>query len=76
MLKGDKLTIAQTMMAANSPVIIQKAMVEGKPNRGAMPSGQVAGLIVDLPTCGDLIEQIKNEFFIASKNFKEILDES
>lgn len=76
MLRGDELTIAQTIMAANSPVIIQKAMVQGDPNQGAMPSGQVAGLINDLPSCEDLIKQIKHEFSNASRNFKEILNES
>lgn len=76
MLKGDELTIAQTMMAANSPIIIQKAMVEGVPSKGAMPSGQVAGLIKDLPSCVELIEQIRSEFDEASRKFKENLHES
>ena len=37
MLKGDDLTISQSIMSANSPAIIQKAMVEGSPIEGAMP---------------------------------------
>jgi NAD(P)H-dependent flavin oxidoreductase YrpB (nitropropane dioxygenase family) len=32
MLKGDDLTISQSIMSANSPAIIQKAMVEGAPH--------------------------------------------
>ena len=51
-------TIAQTIMAANAPMIIQQSMVHGSPQDGVLPSGQVAGLIDDLPTCSDLVEKI------------------
>ena len=76
MLKGDDLTISQSIMSANSPAIIQKAMVEGAPHEGAMPSGQVAGIITNLPSCKDLIDQIMREFGIAADNFKKIEGES
>ena len=76
MLKGDDLTISQSVMSANSPAIIQKAMVEGSPDEGAMPSGQVAGLISNLPTCKDLIDQIMKEFSFAAANFKKIKKDS
>jgi NAD(P)H-dependent flavin oxidoreductase YrpB (nitropropane dioxygenase family) len=33
-------------------------MVEGHPSEGVLPSGQVAGVIDDLPTCRELIEGI------------------
>ena len=56
MARTTDLTFAQTLMAANAPMIIQKSMVEGLPEEGVLPSGQVAGLIDDLPTCGALIE--------------------
>ena len=72
MLKGDDLTISQSIMSANSPAIIQKAMVEGSPDEGAMPSGQVAGVITNLPSCKELIDQIMREFKVAAKNFKNI----
>lgn len=61
MLKGDDLTISQSVMAANSPAIIQKAMVEGFPDEGAMPSGQIAGLISNLPPCDELVKEIMND---------------
>ena len=76
MLKGDDLTISQSIMSANSPAIIQKAMVEGSPNEGAMPSGQVAGIITNLPSCKELIDQIMREFNVAAKNFKKIEEKS
>ncbi len=48
----------QTMMAANAPVLIQRAMVEGRPDEGVLPSGQVASVIDELPTVAEVIEQI------------------
>jgi NAD(P)H-dependent flavin oxidoreductase YrpB (nitropropane dioxygenase family) len=54
--EGD--SVAQTLMAANAPVLIQRAMVEGKPEEGVLPSGQVASVIEDLPTVSELVERI------------------
>lgn len=54
--EGD--TAVQTLMAANAPVIIQRAMVEGEPDEGVLPSGQVAAVIDRLPSCAELIEEI------------------
>jgi len=58
MRRGERLTRAQTLMAANAPILIRKAMVEGRPAEGVLPSGQVAGLIDDLPRCADLVARI------------------
>ncbi len=58
MARGTELTLGQTLMAANAPMIIQKAMVEGRPDDGVLPSGQVAGLIDDLPDCEALVREI------------------
>ena len=48
-------------MSANAPMIIQKAMVEGRPAEGVLPSGQVAGVIDRLLTCEALISDIVAE---------------
>ena len=61
MRRNDKMTRSQVLMAANSPMLIQKAMVEGRPAEGVLPSGQVVGLIDDLPSCADLISRIVTE---------------
>ena len=58
MASKTDMTLGQTMMAGNAPIIIQKAMVEGKPDEGVLPSGQIAGLIDDLPSCSELISSI------------------
>ncbi|HEY9547407.1 MAG TPA: hypothetical protein VIR56_15455, partial [Solimonas sp.] len=51
----------QTMMAANAPVLIQRAMVEGRPDEGVLPSGQVAAVIGALPPVAELIVSIVSE---------------
>ncbi len=59
--RSEKLTRTEMLMAANSPILIQKAMVEGRPAEGVLPSGTVAGVIDDRPTCAELIERIVRE---------------
>lgn len=58
MASKTDMTLGQTIMAGNAPMIIQKAMVDGKPDEGVLPSGQVAGIIDDLPSCAELIANI------------------
>lgn len=61
MHREDGLTPAQAIMSANAPMIIQKAMVDGEPSRGVLPSGQVAGVIDELLSCEELINGIVAE---------------
>jgi NAD(P)H-dependent flavin oxidoreductase YrpB (nitropropane dioxygenase family) len=48
----------QVVMAANAPMLCRAAMVEGREDVGILSSGQVVGLIDDLPTCADLVRDI------------------
>ena len=41
--------------------MLRAAMVDGRADLGVMASGQVTGLIDDLPSCADLIESIMTE---------------
>jgi NAD(P)H-dependent flavin oxidoreductase YrpB (nitropropane dioxygenase family) len=59
--RGTGLTWAQVLMAANTPMLLRAAMVDGRPDLGLMSSGQVAGLIDDLPSCAELIGRIVTE---------------
>ena len=59
-LKDEDMGIAQTLMAANAPVIIQRAIVEGKPAEGVLPSGQVAVAINQLPPVAEMIAAMVN----------------
>jgi NAD(P)H-dependent flavin oxidoreductase YrpB (nitropropane dioxygenase family) len=58
MRRDAALSWAQVLMAANTPMLLKAAMVDGRPDLGLMSSGQVTGLISDLPSCADLIESI------------------
>ena len=61
MRRGSELTWGQVLMAANTPILLRAAMVDGRPDLGLMSAGQVAGLIDDLPSCAELIERIMAE---------------
>jgi NAD(P)H-dependent flavin oxidoreductase YrpB (nitropropane dioxygenase family) len=54
----DDLLGGQAGTAVDAPVLLRAAMVDGRTDLGLMSSGQVAGLIEDLPSCDELIEAI------------------
>jgi NAD(P)H-dependent flavin oxidoreductase YrpB (nitropropane dioxygenase family) len=57
----QELTWSQVLMAGNTPMLLRAAMVDGRPDLGVMASGQVVGLIDDLPSCAELLERIMRE---------------
>jgi NAD(P)H-dependent flavin oxidoreductase YrpB (nitropropane dioxygenase family) len=61
MKKSQELSWRQVVMAANTPMLLKAAMVDGRPDLGVMASGQVVGLIDDLPSCAELIDRIMTE---------------
>jgi len=61
MRKTFELSYGQMLMAANTPMMLKAAMVDGKLDFGVMASGQVVGVIDDLPTVADVIERIVKE---------------
>jgi NAD(P)H-dependent flavin oxidoreductase YrpB (nitropropane dioxygenase family) len=61
MRHGGELSWSQLLMAANTPMLLRAAMVDGRADLGVMASGQVVGVIDDLPTCAELIERIVAE---------------
>ncbi len=58
MRKSQDLSWAQLAMAANAPMLIKAALVDGDPSVGVLPTGQVAGVIDELPTVAELIERL------------------
>jgi NAD(P)H-dependent flavin oxidoreductase YrpB (nitropropane dioxygenase family) len=61
MRRNERLTRAQLVMAANAPILAKRAMQDGDPVHGYLPSGTVTGMIEDRPPCAALIERIMNE---------------
>lgn len=61
MRRNQRLTNAQTIMAANAPMLAKKGMSEGDPINGYLPGGSIAGVIEDMPTCEELIQRIMSE---------------
>ena len=58
MRRTQELSWSQVVMAANTPMLLKTAMVDGRPDLGVMSSGQVVGVIDDLPSVAELIERI------------------
>ena len=58
MRRTQELSWSQVLMAANTPMLLRAAMVDGRADLGVMASGQVVGLIEDLPSCAQLIGRI------------------
>ncbi len=58
MRHGKELTWSQVVMAANTPMLLKAGLVEGNTDAGVLASGQVAGILDDLPSCAELIDTI------------------
>ncbi|MBD9725639.1 nitronate monooxygenase [Streptomyces caniscabiei] len=58
---GKDLAWSQVLLAANTPMLLRSAMVDGRTDLGVMAAGQVAGVIDDLPSCAELVERIMRE---------------
>ncbi|RWA50325.1 hypothetical protein AU476_28095 [Cupriavidus sp. UYMSc13B] len=54
-MREQDYSAAQTLMAANAPVLIQRAMVEGCPDEGVLPSGQAAAAIGAIESCEQIV---------------------
>lgn len=58
MKKAQGRTLGQMALAANTPTMLRAGLVEGDTSAGVLASGQVVGVIDDLPTCEELIARI------------------
>ncbi|MDT4916716.1 MAG: hypothetical protein QOI15_128 [Pseudonocardiales bacterium] len=58
---GKEQTWAQMIMAANTPMLLRAGLVEGNTQAGVLASGQVVGMLADLPSCAELISGIVAE---------------
>ncbi|HEX5861302.1 MAG TPA: nitronate monooxygenase [Nocardioides sp.] len=58
MRRAQGRSLAQTALAANTPMMLKAGLVEGDTSAGVLASGQVVGVIDDLPSCEELIDRI------------------
>jgi NAD(P)H-dependent flavin oxidoreductase YrpB (nitropropane dioxygenase family) len=61
MKKEHDLRWTQVIMAANAPVLYRSVLLDGRTDIGVSASGQVVGLIEDIPSCQELVERIVRE---------------
>lgn len=61
MRQSQELTWSQLAMAANAPMLTKASMVDGKVEAGILPTGQIAGVIDEIPTVAGLIQRIMRE---------------
>lgn len=59
--RHERLSRSQLLMAANAPMLARRAMREGDPVGGYLPSGTIAGAIDDRPSCAELVARIVEE---------------
>lgn len=61
MRRSRDLAWHQVLLAANAPMLYRAALLEGRTDVGIMATGQVVGLIDDLPSCAELIDRMLAE---------------
>lgn len=61
MRKNEGLTWSQLAMAANAPMLTKASMVDGRVEAGILPTGQVTGVIDEIPSVAELIQRIVGE---------------
>ena len=61
MKQNQELSWAQLAMAANAPMLTKASMVDGKMEAGILPTGQIAGVIDEIPTVAQLLQRIMAE---------------
>jgi NAD(P)H-dependent flavin oxidoreductase YrpB (nitropropane dioxygenase family) len=58
MRRAGELEWSQVVMAANAPMMTKAALVDGRTDVGVLPTGQVVGLIEELPSVAELMASI------------------
>lgn len=58
MKRSGERSWQQIIMAGNTPMLLRAGLVEGDTRAGVLASGQVVGIIDDLPSCEELMQSI------------------
>jgi len=64
--RREGLDLARTARAAQAPLLIRSALVQGDPEHGLLPTGQVTGNLTDLPTVAELITSMVAQARVAA----------
>lgn len=71
MKRNQGLTWAQVALAANAPMLIKATMVDGRPEVGVLPTGQVTGVVDEVPTVAELLARIADEAVTTLKGLQQ-----
>jgi NAD(P)H-dependent flavin oxidoreductase YrpB (nitropropane dioxygenase family) len=58
MRKAQGRSLGQVALAANTPMMLKAGLVDGDTSAGVLASGQVVGVIDDLPSCEELVDRV------------------
>lgn len=58
MKKRMDMPWAEVIMAGNTPILTKATLVDGELDAGILPTGQVVGVIDDLPTAAEVVSRI------------------
>ena len=58
MKRASDRSWVQMTMAANTPMLLKAGLVDGDTEAGMLASGQVVGMIDDLPSCEELVDRV------------------
>ena len=64
------LSVTQTLLAASAAALYHRTWLEGRPESGALPSGQVAAAIDCLQSCEDVVNDIMSQAQRCVKTFQ------
>ena len=59
--KAYEVSLGQLALAGTFPRMLTRATIDGDVDEGVMPSGQVSGVIKDIPSCQELVERIVSQ---------------
>ena len=58
MRKAQGRSLGQLALAANTPTMLKAGLVDGDPTAGVLASGQVVGVLDDVPTCEEVVDRV------------------
>jgi NAD(P)H-dependent flavin oxidoreductase YrpB (nitropropane dioxygenase family) len=61
------------LLAANTPMMLKSGLVDGDPEAGVLASGQVVGVIDDLPSCEELIDRVVTQAAVELKRLSGLI---